>query len=1003
MRANIAIYFLSFFIFHSTLIGQKIPNPPPSISKYDYYTRVINQFQHKENIVLSKVSNFSDRKMSVLTVGNLDLRISNAATLGYDRWGFNHEFPSGSNITYYWTMAPMVGALKRVDGVLRPTVAIGTRGAARDHEEEFEPLGVNGGQPAFDADTIDVINNIGIAFSDKPESWPDEWPIEIDPTGSYTDIFTDTTFLGIEFPLDINQVDGNGLRFPGVMNGVVVADREAYFVVTDNDPIEGNIASSNDGVGPLDIRIDMWALQFSDDANKDFITFKQIVTNVGLDTLYDLYLGIHGDPDAPEQGSIEWTDDYALFFPPNDPLMVEKIGFDDSLLWNLAIVWDGDDRSEGFIDSGVGWIGLKVLETPFDPASGEEKGITTFIVFPYSEAPQDDIDAYAQLASGIQVPSNITPHPGDLEQKPYSYGPDITWVIASGPFTLAPGERLPFSYATILGENEKDLLKNARIAQRLYNADYRTHSALITSPIPLDTLSGTIEIRWTTESATGNPLLVTLWAIRESGDTLLIVKKTDDDGSYFWDTIPVDDGFYKLVMFVEDDITTGYYEAEGYVIINNPGNGAPFISFENGLTDSVNSGLINLNWNTGDPDGDLLFIDIAYTPFYGNRWETIAEGINDTGSYLWDSKGQANSEFGYLRFTVSDGEIVSMDSSEVFNLFNQRQYSISDGFTNIVGKGQGLVSLNIVDSTALTGHDYMISFEADMSGNLMYNLDDLTLSSNVLRNVFETFGPEGPLFDGIRISINHFEEVIPWKTEWTTVLQSVSTFEDTFFVRPSNFNNPADYEVVFGDSSLKSDLIAGAKKVPFQIWNVADDVPHIISLLISNVTSPWSSGDEIIFLEPDLSNQTWSLVFGWDLNDTAPSAGDVLSLRTVREHFPGDTLLFNTDSTIIGTEKDINSLPENYFLSQNYPNPFNPLTEIRYSLPVRSEVRLIIYNLRGQEVARLVDSEKSAGNHSTTWDASNMASGVYLYRLEVMGRRSTSPTFVRTKKMALIK
>ena len=485
MRSNIAIYFVSFFIFHSTLTGQKIPNPPPSISKYDYYTRIINQFQHKRDRVLSKVSNFADRKRSVLNIGNLDLRISNAAILGYDRFGFNHEFPSGSNITYYWTMAPMVGALKRVDGELRPTVAIGTRGAARDHEEEFEPLGVNGGQPAYDADTIDVVNNIGIAFSDKPESWPDEWPIEIDPTGSYTDIFTDTTFLGIEFPLDINHVDGNGLRFPGVMNGVVVADREAYFVVTDNDPIEGNIASSNNGVGPLDIRIDMWALQFSDTAYEDFITFKQIVTNVGLDTLYDLYLGIHGDPDAPEQGSSEWTDDYALFFPPNDSLMIEKIGVDDSLLWNLAIVWDGDDRSVGFVDSGVGWIGFKVLETPFDSASGKEKGITTFDVFLYSEAPQSDIDAYLQLASGIQSPSNITPHPDDLEQKPYSYGPDITWVIASGPFTLAPGERLPFSYATILGENESDLLNNARLAQRLHNADSTitgTHKDLNTLP-----------------------------------------------------------------------------------------------------------------------------------------------------------------------------------------------------------------------------------------------------------------------------------------------------------------------------------------------------------------------------------------------------------------------------------------------------------------------------------------------------------------------------------------
>ena len=81
------------------------------------------------------------------------------------------------------------------------------------------------------------------------------------------------------------------------------------------------------------------------------------------------------------------------------------------------------------------------------------------------------------------------------------------------------------------------------------------------------------------------------------------------------------------------------------------------------------------------------------------------------------------------------------------------------------------------------------------------------------------------------------------------------------------------------------------------------------------------------------------------------------------------------------------------------------MTNIQYSLPVRSEVRLIIYNLRGQEIARLVDGERAGGVHSAVWNASAAASsGLYLYRLTV------SPTsvwraddYVKTKKMVLIK
>ncbi|MCH7495464.1 MAG: T9SS type A sorting domain-containing protein, partial [Candidatus Marinimicrobia bacterium] len=97
------------------------------------------------------------------------------------------------------------------------------------------------------------------------------------------------------------------------------------------------------------------------------------------------------------------------------------------------------------------------------------------------------------------------------------------------------------------------------------------------------------------------------------------------------------------------------------------------------------------------------------------------------------------------------------------------------------------------------------------------------------------------------------------------------------------------------------------------------------------------------------------------------------------------------------------AIPFEYSLSQNSPNPFNPTTTIEYSLPKAGVVLLIVYNLLGQEVAFLVNDNMPAGNHKVRWDASNMASVVYLYRLEVMGRRSTSPTFVRTRKMVLLK
>ncbi len=89
-------------------------------------------------------------------------------------------------------------------------------------------------------------------------------------------------------------------------------------------------------------------------------------------------------------------------------------------------------------------------------------------------------------------------------------------------------------------------------------------------------------------------------------------------------------------------------------------------------------------------------------------------------------------------------------------------------------------------------------------------------------------------------------------------------------------------------------------------------------------------------------------------------------------------------------------IPENYKLAQNYPNPFNPGTTIEFGIPKKSNVSLKIFNIRGQEVAALADGEFSAGSYSVNWNAENLASGIYFYRLN-------AGSFSQTKKLTLIK
>jgi hypothetical protein len=89
-------------------------------------------------------------------------------------------------------------------------------------------------------------------------------------------------------------------------------------------------------------------------------------------------------------------------------------------------------------------------------------------------------------------------------------------------------------------------------------------------------------------------------------------------------------------------------------------------------------------------------------------------------------------------------------------------------------------------------------------------------------------------------------------------------------------------------------------------------------------------------------------------------------------------------------------IPKDYALEQNYPNPFNPVTTIKFALPKASLVKLAIYDITGREVAVLVNGSLPAGYHSVQWDARNVPSGMYIYRL-------TAGSFTQVKRMTVIK
>ena len=144
----------------------------------------------------------------------------------------------------------------------------------------------------------------------------------------------------------------------------------------------------------------------------------------------------------------------------------------------------------------------------------------------------------------------------------------------------------------------------------------------------------------------------------------------------------------------------------------------------------------------------------------------------------------------------------------------------------------------------------------------------------------------------------------------------------------------------------------------------------------------------------------WSTNSGssWATQMALTSAGYCISMANVQIGWLGTAngTVYKYTGYMDIISRNSGVIPEKYFLSQNYPNPFNPSTTINFSLPIAGYVKLVVYDILGNEVSELIDEKMNAGNYQVKFDGSKLASGVYVYSL-------TAGEFKQTKKMVLIK
>ncbi|MBT8381260.1 MAG: T9SS type A sorting domain-containing protein [Ignavibacteriaceae bacterium] len=214
-----------------------------------------------------------------------------------------------------------------------------------------------------------------------------------------------------------------------------------------------------------------------------------------------------------------------------------------------------------------------------------------------------------------------------------------------------------------------------------------------------------------------------------------------------------------------------------------------------------------------------------------------------------------------------------------------------------------------------------------------------------------------------------------------------SQFAQSFFNNYLHANYVADIGPSFFFRGIDSDPITDG--VVFSLQSIYTMHPDEISPNGPNANTilTYGTGPSINSIKADDGNHK-VVYFGIGFEQINDAGGIVDSLvaRSVR---------WLTEGIVLNNRNE-NQVVSSYSLQQNYPNPFNPSTTIKYSLAEDVNVNLKIYDVMGREITELVNEKQNAGSHQYYFDASNLSSGIYFYKL-------TAGDFISVKKMTLLK
>jgi len=415
-----------------------------------------------------------------------------------------------------------------------------------------------------------------------------------------------------------------------------------------------------------------------------------------------------------------------------------------------------------------------------------------------------------------------------------------------------------------------------------------------------------------------------------------------------------------------------------------------------------------------DYNGDVFTVDLSYS-VDGGDWIDVSMTDNGDSTFSADIPGQAaGASVDYVILATDAGGTYE---SEEYNFF------IYEATTDVL-----FLLNNEMDPAAYPGMYYLY----DAAGQTLFYWPDFWALSEYGRATAElldfydvmieiTTTADYPI-NGSTLS-DHYDMVLAWLNQGNKsyVLAGDETFGAVNLTWADEGFAPGSFFYEMGIDSSRNDInpTSVTELLPLQgdvISGALYDALGADTLLYDPVFeigyTNWLDGmvptDDAVACFTDTSGTVVGVHKEWSNGSKTVYLGfDPLSLNGTPYTWWGASdegalkQALNWFGITAGVDEDGDLLPESYALYQNYPNPFNPVTNLKFDLPKRADVKLVIYNMLGQEVSTLINRDLRAGYHNVLWNGTDkfgrpVGSGVYIYRIK-------AGDFTSSKKMLLLK